>query len=91
MCVEQYCSDSAAHSKINYRIIEYGGLALAPDLGDRNWRPIAEQVTKQMSPTTLAILLAELRKTLEEQELLQQPQTESDWGLWRDAPLVFFN
>jgi hypothetical protein len=44
-----------------------------------------------MSPTTLAILLAELRKTLEEQQLLQQPQTESDWGLWRDAPLVFFN
>jgi len=66
-----------------------GGLALAPHLGDRNWRPIAEQVTKQMSPTTLAILLAELRKTLEEQQLLQQPQTESDCS-W-DVPLAFLN
>ena len=68
-----------------------GGLALAPDLGDRNWRPVAEHVSKQMSPTTLAILLAELRKTLDERELLQQPQTESDCGFLSDAATVFFN
>jgi hypothetical protein len=44
-----------------------------------------------MSPTTLAILLAELRKTLDERELLQQPQTESDCVFLSDAATVFFN
>jgi hypothetical protein len=66
-------------------------LLLAPDLRDENWRPIAQQVNKQLSPTTLAILLAQLHKTLDERELLQQPQTESDCGHCRDAPLLFFN
>jgi hypothetical protein len=44
-----------------------------------------------MSPTTLAILLAQLRKTLDERELLQQSQAESDCVFLTDATTVFFN
>jgi hypothetical protein len=58
---------------------------------DGNWRPVTEHVSKAMNPTRLAILLAQLHNTLDEWELLQQTQTESDWVFIWDAPLVFFN
>jgi hypothetical protein len=68
-----------------------GGVALAPDLGDANWRPIAEQVTKEMKPTKLAILLAQLCHVLAERDQLQEHQTESDFVFFGDAPSVFFS
>jgi hypothetical protein len=37
------------------------------------------------------VQFSQLRKTLDELELLQQPQTESDCGFYGDARVVFFN
>jgi hypothetical protein len=52
-----------AHSKIDCRH-KWEEVAMATDLDD--WRPIAEQVTKETDPEKLSILLVQLCRALDE-------------------------
>jgi hypothetical protein len=38
---------------------------MAPHLGDEDWRSVAEQVTKEMDPAKLTILIAKLCQALD--------------------------
>jgi hypothetical protein len=49
---------------------------MAPHLGDRDWRSIAEKASREMDPGKLVVLIAQLCSALDERKA--RPQWQRD-------------